>query len=59
MDSMGEDEKVLSYGDVVLRRFDLKILQGRDYLNDHIIEFYFCYLSSSTSPKILLLAPSI
>lgn len=59
MDSVGDDEKVLSYGDVVLRRSDLKILQGRDYLNDRIIEFYFCYLSSSTSPKILLLAPSI
>lgn len=59
MDSMGDDEKVLSYGDVLLRRSDLKILQGHDYLNDRIIEFYFCYLASSTSSKILLVAPSI
>jgi sentrin-specific protease 8 len=59
MDSMGEDEKVLSYADVVLRRSDLKILQGHYYLNDRIMEFYFCYLSSFSSPKILLVAPSV
>lgn len=59
MDSKGDDEKVLSYGDVVLRGSDLKILQGQHYLNDRIIEFYFCYLSSFSSRKILLVAPSV
>lgn len=59
MDSIGDDEKVLNYGDVVLRRSDLKILQGHYYLNDRIIEFYFCYLASFSSPKILLVAPSV
>jgi len=59
MDSIGDDERVLSYGDVVLRRSDLEILQGHYYLNDRIIEFYFCYLSSFSSPNILLVAPSV
>lgn len=54
------DEKILSYNDVVLRRSDLDILNGPNYLNDRIIEFYFSYLSSLfPSDDILLVSPSI
>ncbi|KAI4322218.1 hypothetical protein L6164_021930 [Bauhinia variegata] len=55
-----EDEKILSYNDVVLRRSDLGILSGPYFLNDRIIEFYFSYLASSYPTKdILLVPPSI
>ncbi|KAF3644121.1 NEDD8-specific protease 1 [Capsicum annuum] len=54
------DEKILSYNDVVLRRSDLDILNGPNYLNDRIIEFYFSYLSSLfPSEDIVLVPPSI
>uniref|UniRef100_A0A7N1A444 Ubiquitin-like protease family profile domain-containing protein n=1 Tax=Kalanchoe fedtschenkoi TaxID=63787 RepID=A0A7N1A444_KALFE len=54
------DEKILSYEDVVLRRSDLDILSGPEFLNDRIIEFYFSYLtSSSPSGTILFLSPAI
>ncbi|GLJ13047.1 hypothetical protein SUGI_0204050 [Cryptomeria japonica] len=56
---MGDNEKVLSYGDVILRKSDLKILRGPYHLNDRIIEFYFCYLSNSISPTINFVAPSV
>ncbi|KAE9463488.1 hypothetical protein C3L33_04618, partial [Rhododendron williamsianum] len=51
------DEKILSYNDVVLRRSDLDILNGPDFLNDRIIEFYFSYLSSCYPSEYILLAP--
>ncbi|KAJ7557525.1 hypothetical protein O6H91_05G130400 [Diphasiastrum complanatum] len=61
-----ENEKVLSYGDVLLRRGDVELLGGPYYLNDHIIEFFFCYLASSpaspsdsSSDPVLLVGPSI
>lgn len=55
-----EDEKILSYNDVVLRRSDLGILGGPNFLNDRIIEFYLSYLHSQyPSPDILLVPPSI
>ncbi|KAL2611165.1 hypothetical protein R1flu_022857 [Riccia fluitans] len=38
------DERVLSYGDVLLRKSDVSLLDGPHFLNDHIIEFYFNYL---------------
>lgn len=60
---MGEktaDEMILSYNDVVLRRSDLDILNGRYFLNDRIIEFYFNHISSHyPSEKISLVSPSI
>ncbi|KAL5988055.1 hypothetical protein ACLOJK_035818 [Asimina triloba] len=60
MSSSNDDEKILSYNDVVLRKSDLDILQGPSYLNDRIIEFYFSYLSSTCpSEDILLVPPSI
>ncbi|KAL0052682.1 hypothetical protein WJX82_005998 [Trebouxia sp. C0006] len=38
------DEKVLSYGDNLLRRSDVDLLDGPFWLNDQIITFYFDYL---------------
>lgn len=60
MAKTSEDEKILSYNDVVLRRSDLGILGGPHFLNDRIIEFYLSYLHSQyPSPDILLVPPSI
>ncbi|KAJ4870577.1 NEDD8-specific protease 1 [Raphanus sativus] len=55
-----DDDKILSYNDVVLRRSDLDILNGPNFLNDRIIEFYLSYLSTvHTSSAISLIPPSI
>ncbi|KAF8082747.1 hypothetical protein N665_0809s0048 [Sinapis alba] len=55
-----DDDKILSYNDVVLRRSDLDILNGPNFLNDRVIEFYLSYLSTiHTSPAISLIPPSI
>lgn len=55
-----EDEKVLSYNSVVLRRSDLDLLEGPVYLNDRIIEFYFSYLSMlHPSEDIHFVTPTI
>ncbi|KAH9606374.1 hypothetical protein KSS87_017279 [Heliosperma pusillum] len=54
------DDMILSYNDTVLRRSDLDILSGPQYLNDRIIEFYFSYLSSTyPTEDIQLVPPSI
>ncbi|KAJ0987705.1 hypothetical protein J5N97_006061 [Dioscorea zingiberensis] len=53
------DDKILSYNDVVLRRSDLDILRGPHYINDRIIEFYWSYLSTSVTDRVLLVPPSI
>ncbi|KQJ92685.1 NEDD8-specific protease 1 [Brachypodium distachyon] len=55
------DERVLSYGDVVLLRSDLAILRGPHFLNDRIIAFYLAHLSASFhgDGDLLLLPPSI
>ncbi|XP_020101760.1 NEDD8-specific protease 1 [Ananas comosus] len=66
------DDKILSYGDVVLRRSDLSILRGPHYLNDRLIDFFFAHLSSSFSgagdilsgggrggDRLLLVSPSV
>ncbi|XP_040384684.1 uncharacterized protein LOC102718700 [Oryza brachyantha] len=57
----GEEERVLSHGDVVLLRCDLTVLHGPHFLNDRIIAFYFAHLSSSLPARddLLLLPPSI
>ncbi|CAI0545381.1 unnamed protein product [Linum tenue] len=61
--SAAADEIILSYDDAVLRQSDLRILSGPRFLNDRIIEFYFSYLSSSSSSfpseDVLLVPPSI
>ncbi|KAG1365710.1 NEDD8-specific protease 1 [Cocos nucifera] len=51
------DEKILSYGDVVLRRSDLDILRGPYDINDRLIEFFFAYLSPPD--PVLLFSPSV
>ncbi|PKA51479.1 NEDD8-specific protease 1 [Apostasia shenzhenica] len=57
------DDKILSYGDVVLRRSDLRILSGPFFINDRLIEFFFAHLSSSDGDDadrhLLLVPPSI
>jgi len=55
------EERVLSYGDVVLIRSDLAILRGPCFINDRIIAFYFAHLSASLQEDddLLLLPPSI
>ncbi|KAL0735214.1 hypothetical protein Bca4012_011424 [Brassica carinata] len=58
--TLGDDKIILSYNDVVLRRSDLDILNGPNFLNDRVIEFYLSYLSTlHTSPTISLIPPSI
>ncbi|CAN8301150.1 unnamed protein product [Cochlearia groenlandica] len=61
MGSNSDNDKILSYNDVVLRRSDLDILNGPIYLNDRLIEFYFSYLSTvhTSSSTISLIPPSI
>ncbi|XP_024527599.1 NEDD8-specific protease 1-like [Selaginella moellendorffii] len=51
-------ERVLSYGDVLLRRCDVELLRPPNFINDHIIDFFFSYLSSSGSSDVLLVSPS-
>lgn len=43
--NMSENEKLLSYYDVLLRKMDAALLTGNHWLNDQIIAFYFEYLS--------------
>lgn len=61
---MKGDDKVLSYGDVLLRRSDVELLEGPRYLNDQIIEFFFSYLTANltgngNSSRLLLVGPAI
>eukprot|EP00884_Botryococcus_braunii_P015988 jgi/Botrbrau1/3072/Bobra.0070s0063.2 len=42
------DEKVLSYHNAYLRVRDVILLQGRNWLNDQIITFYFEFLKTET-----------
>ncbi|KAH0464713.1 hypothetical protein IEQ34_004816 [Dendrobium chrysotoxum] len=65
MTTLNPDDKILSYGDVVLRRSDLGILRSPSFINDRLIAFYFAHLSSSHSSagggegRLLLVPPSI
>lgn len=54
-----DDAKILSYGDVLLRKGDLKNLRPGFWLNDQNIAFYFEYLSREIFPEdtSLLLIP--
>lgn len=40
-----EDDKILSYHDVLLRQTDLDTLEPGNWLNDQIIAFYLEYLT--------------
>lgn len=42
--SQAGNDKVLSYGDNLLRRADVELLKGPNWLNDQVITFYFDYL---------------
>lgn len=60
----GDDERILSYHDEILRRSDLGILRSRSsFINDRIISFYFTHLSlslsRSSSSTTLLIPPSL
>lgn len=60
MGNTSDDDKILSYEDVVLRKSDLDILSGPNFLNDRVIEFYLSFLSTvHSSPTISLIPPSI
>ncbi|VVB16690.1 unnamed protein product [Arabis nemorensis] len=60
MGNTSGDDKILRFDDVVLRRSDLDILNGPNFLNDRVIEFYLSFLSTvHTSPTISLIPPSI
>ncbi|XP_022953908.1 NEDD8-specific protease 1-like [Cucurbita moschata] len=50
--------KFLTYGDVVIQGFDLHSLEGRNYLNDTIIDFYFAYLSATYQSNEILSIPT-
>eukprot|EP00877_Chromochloris_zofingiensis_P004981 jgi/Chrzof1/14484/Cz09g04150.t1 len=39
------DTKLLSFGDVLLRKSDVELLRTPNWLNDQIIAFHFEYLS--------------
>ena len=55
----GEDEEVLlSYGDILLRRRDLLTVHEGEWLNDQIISFYFEHLSAA-APQAELLHTSL
>ncbi|CAA6657173.1 unnamed protein product [Spirodela intermedia] len=53
------DDRILSFGDVVLRASDLEILRGPHYINDRIIEFCFKDIANDLPNDILLVPPSI
>ncbi|KAJ8443056.1 hypothetical protein Cgig2_004261 [Carnegiea gigantea] len=50
-------QRSLKYKDIVLRASDLDVLEGPCYLNDHIIGFYFSYLSSLCGRNDVLFVP--
>lgn len=57
--TVGDDDQILSYQDEVLRRSDLAILRGPNFINDRIISFFFTHLSLSLSSSTLLIPPSL
>lgn len=55
-------ERLLSYGDVLLRKADLNLLLGPLWLNDNIIEFYFEFLRReglNDADDLALIGPSM
>lgn len=59
----GSDEVVLSYHESLLRRSDVAILTGPNWLNDQIISFYLEYLEherfSAHKDTILFVSPEV
>ena len=60
----GNNQRVLSYGDVLLRERDVHTLLPGQWLNDNVIEFYLLFLcrevlTDSLRDEILLVGPSV
>lgn len=59
----GDDERILSYHDEILRRSDLGILSSRSsFINDRIISFYLTHVSLALSRSFsttLMIPPSL
>lgn len=57
------NEVVLSYGDCLLRRSDVDLLKGADWLNDALIGFYFEYLdrkfNTENKKKYVFVSPEL
>lgn len=59
---MNKNEVVLSYGESLLRKYDVDLLKGPYWLNDSIISFYFEYLEKNVFPthkSILFVSPEV
>lgn len=57
-----DDAMVLSFHETLLRQSDVALLQGRHWLNDHIISFYFEYLQMvvfETNNDMLFVSPEV
>ena len=56
------EDKVLDYHDVLLRRADVELLTGPNWLNDQLIAFFFEFLAQEEfqflRPQLLLLEPA-
>lgn len=54
---------VLSYHDSLIRQSDCKLLRGKEWINDNIIEFWFEYLSNDLfkekKKNLLTIGPSV
>ena len=56
------DKVILSFSDSLIRRSDLKLLEGPHWLNDRIISFYFEYLYErefDSSSKLVFISPEV
>ena len=56
------DPVVLSFHDVILRESDMKLLTGRNWLNDALIAFYLEYIQQSLFPdqsRVLCVSPEV
>ena len=56
------DKVILSFSDSVIRKSDLKLLEGPHWLNDRIISFYFEYLYErefDSSSKLVFISPEV
>ena len=56
------DSIVLSYENSLLRESDLQLLEGKNWLNDRLIGFYFEYLYIQVlkeNPKVCFLSPEV
>lgn len=60
--SQAEDRIVLSYHDALLKQSDVALLDGRHWLNDQIISFFFEYMSRDVhqdNESLLFVSPEV